>query len=91
MDTGEPIPVDVILVGVIIAFWVCVRKAFKVIVAAEPTGFWPVISLGVPEIPGKLQAESTMASEMASDRSLNVFNFVLMITMKIKFGAVRFI
>lgn len=86
VDIGEAVTIDEIFVGVIIAFWVCVSKAFKVIVEAEPNGPWSVIWVGVPEIPGRLQEESTRASEKDIVRSLIVFNFSLMITMKIIFG-----
>lgn len=88
MDTGEAVTIDEILVGVVLAFRVCVNKAFKVIVAAEPNGTWSVIWVGLPEIPGRLQAESTAASDKDSERSFNVFNFALVITIKIMFGTI---
>ena len=86
MDTGEAVTFDEIFVGVLLAFWVCVSKTFKAIVAAEPNGTWPVIWVGLPKIPGRLQAESTAASDKDSERSFIVFNFGLLITKKIMFG-----
>ena len=88
MDTGEAVTIDEILVGVTLTFWVCVSKAFKVIVAAEPNGTWAVIWDDLPEIPGRLQAESTAASDKNSEKSFNVFNFALVITIKNMFGTI---
>jgi hypothetical protein len=75
VDTGEAVTFDEIFVGVTLASWVCVRKAVKVMVAAEPYWPWSMVWFGLPEIPGRLQAESTAANEKYSDKSFNVFNF----------------
>jgi len=75
VDIGEAIPSGAVDVGVLIAISVWVGLTCKVIVATEPTGFWSVIWVGEPDLPGRLQAERTAASERDIDRSLNAFNF----------------
>jgi hypothetical protein len=90
VDTGEAVTFDEIFVGVTLASWVCVRKAVKVMVAAEPNWPWTVVWIGLPDIPGRLQAEIKAASKKDSDKSFNVFNFALMISMKIKIGISQF-
>jgi hypothetical protein len=51
-------------------------------VATATTGFRSVIWVGEPDLPGRLQAERTAASERDIDRSLNIFNAASMSTMK---------
>ena len=84
MGLGEAVTVSAIRVGVML--WACVGLTCRVIVATEPAEFWSVVWVGKPELPGRLQEERIITSERNIDRSLNVFNFAFMSSMKIKFG-----
>lgn len=78
---GEAATVSAIRVGVML--WACVGLTCRVIVTTEPTGFWSVVWVGKPELPGRLQEERIITSERNIDRSLNVFNFAFTSPMKI--------
>jgi hypothetical protein len=81
VDIGETVTAGAVYVGTIaIGVW---EGACNVIVATEPAEFWLVNWTGRLDLPGRLQAERTATSEMDIDRSLNVFNFASVITMKI--------
>jgi hypothetical protein len=82
VDIGETITVGAVYVCAIIVTWVWMGLTCEVIVATEPAGFWSVVWLGELDMPGRLQAERTAASERHIDRSLNVFNFAFVIAMK---------
>jgi hypothetical protein len=81
VDIGETVTAGAVYVGTIaIGVW---EGACKVIVATEPAEFWLVNWIGRLDLPGRLQAERTATSEMDIDRSLNVFNFTFVISLKI--------
>ena len=84
------ITIDGVYVGVIVAISVRVGFTCRAIVATEPTGFWPVVWVGVPDILGRLQPERTPINARDIDRSLNVFNFAFLVAMKIYFGIFLF-
>ena len=83
MDMGEATTVGMVVGVVPIAVWSRVGLTCKLFVATEPTGFWPVVWVGEPDMPGRLQAARTATSERDIERSLNVFNFAFMVAIKV--------
>jgi len=74
---------DTVSVGAMVPISVWVGLPGKVSVATGPGGFWPVVGVGKPDLPGRLHAERTATSARDNDKNLNVFNFAFLIAMKI--------
>lgn len=70
---------DSVSVGAMVAVSVWVGLPGKVSVAAGPTGFWPVVGVGKPDLPGRLHAVRIATSVRDNDKNLNVFNFAFQI------------